>query len=147
MPEPIALAMLRAKNACDEQLREFERLFGDTPVTVTEELCVQHASRFNWDWAARNLLTAKQRKAYLAFTASTRASYAAAIASEWEAFDTATASAREAYDAATASAREAYDAATASAWEAYDAALANAREARNAATARAWALCYLDLPL
>ena len=72
MPEPIALAMLRAKHACADQLKEFERLFGDTPVTVTEELCVQHASIFDWSWAACNLLTAKQRKAYNAATARER---------------------------------------------------------------------------
>ena len=143
-----------------DQLRTFEELFGEGPVTVTEEMCLQHASVFDWDWAARNLLSPRQRKAYKAATAPAREARDAATASAQETHDAtlasalkaykiafasaqeALASAWEAYRASVASAQEDRDPAIARAREAYRASVASAREAYRATAASAWARCY-----
>ena len=117
--------LLRANEACKDQVELFESLFPEG-TEITEDLCVKHASQFDWGWASRNLLNEKQRKAY-----------DIAVASAREAYDLAAAPAWEAYDLATASARKAYEIAIASAWEAYDLAVAQAREAYLRATAPA----------
>lgn len=42
--------------ACNSQVNLFRRKFGDA-VEVTEELCVSVAGEFDWNWAARALLS------------------------------------------------------------------------------------------
>ena len=139
----ITRKMLRQQHACPNQVARFQELFGDA-VEVTVDLAVKHAQDFDWDWAARSLLSAagysaydaamaEALRAYAAATDEARLAYAAATAEAEHAYDAA------AYDAATAEARRAYDAARAEARLAYDAATAAPRRAYNAACARAFA--------
>ena len=116
----ITYAQLRQLGACKDHLVEFERRFGAS-VEVTERVCVEHASVFDWDWAASKLLTSAAREAYEAAVAP------AALA---------IASAREEYEAAVASAREAYEAARATAFARSEvkAVVASAREGRDRAS-------------
>ena len=51
----ITATILRAKDACETQVRRFEALFPNG-VEITSELCVLHADSFDWDWAAEYLL-------------------------------------------------------------------------------------------
>jgi len=51
----VTLDTLIRLNACMEQRQKFEELFGDG-VTVTRELCQEHAAVFDWDWVTSNLL-------------------------------------------------------------------------------------------
>ena len=55
MTMKITAAELRAKHACEVQVRQFEALFPNG-VEITSELCVQHACSFDWSWAAKNFL-------------------------------------------------------------------------------------------
>ena len=76
----ISAAILRRKGACADQVKVFEDLFGTRTVEVTEALCVEHASRFDWDWAARNLLPAPLSADYEAKCAPLLADYEAKCA-------------------------------------------------------------------
>ena len=59
----ITLAQLRKLGACPDEVAIFEKLFGES-VEVTEALCVKHAEKFDWDWAAKRLLTKTQLDEY-----------------------------------------------------------------------------------
>jgi len=59
----ITLEMLRAKDACKYALEEFQRRFGER-VTVTEDLAASVAEVFDWNWAARALLSPAGRTKY-----------------------------------------------------------------------------------
>ena len=48
--------MLRKKGACDEQVELFVELFGES-ANVTQKLAMTHATKFDWDWAAKKLLS------------------------------------------------------------------------------------------
>lgn len=52
----ISSSLLLQKGACREQVELFIALGGDH-LDLTEELCLEHAERFNWYWAAYQLLT------------------------------------------------------------------------------------------
>ena len=134
----ITLEMLRQKHACRDQVARFQELFGDA-VEVTVELAVKHAQDFDWDWAARSLLSAAGYSAYIAARAEAKRTYDAATDEARLAYDAARAAALRAYDAATAKSRRAYAAATAKSRRAYAAALAAAERAYDAACARAFA--------
>jgi hypothetical protein len=54
----VSAAILRRMAACKEQVDVFHTIFGTATVSITETLCVEHANKFNWDWAANNLLPA-----------------------------------------------------------------------------------------
>jgi hypothetical protein len=57
----------------------FEKTFG-AEVTVTEELCVKHASDFRFNWALDNLLKAPARAEYRRVVAPARAEYERVVA-------------------------------------------------------------------
>ena len=59
----ITLAQLKSKQACADQQVLFKELFG-TSVMVTEEACVAVADKFDWGWAAQNLLSNSARDQY-----------------------------------------------------------------------------------
>ena len=59
----ITLKQLDRRGACKEQRNLFEKLFGAS-VEITKELCIKHASDFDWAWAARNFLGASARAEY-----------------------------------------------------------------------------------
>ena len=59
----ITSSLLRAKGACSEQVELFKSLDGDS-LELTEALCLEHAEKFNWGWAAHNLLSRKALDKY-----------------------------------------------------------------------------------
>ena len=140
--KPITLARLKAARACQPQVDLFLSLFPDGQASVTPELCVAHASRFDWDWAADRLLTDAQRQAYFEARATAEKAYSEARATAWKAYFEAVAPAQEAYDEATAPAQKAYDEATALARKAYNEAVAPARKAYDEARALAFAHAF-----
>ena len=76
MTMKITAAVLRAKDACETQVRRFEALFPNG-VEITSELCVQHAGSFDWSWAAKNLLPPGKYADYKAKHAPLYADYEA----------------------------------------------------------------------
>jgi hypothetical protein len=60
----ITADLLRSKGACEEQVLLFVELGGDD-LELTEELCVRHADKFDWFWAACKLLSTIPRNYYL----------------------------------------------------------------------------------
>lgn len=53
----ITARLLRCKGACADQVDLFVATFGkDAKVEITEALCVEYATKFDWGWAAANLL-------------------------------------------------------------------------------------------
>ena len=135
--------LLRSKKACEDQVKLFESLFpGGTE--ITEDLCVKHASQFDWKWASRNLLNKKQREAYLIAITPAMEAYHLAIAPAEAAYHLAMASAMGAYNLAMLSAREAYLFAMASAREVYDLVTAPAMGAYDLAMASAFARAFLN---
>ena len=59
----ITLAQLTAANACAEALAHFQATVG-AEVEITEALAVEQAARWDWDWAARHLLSAQHERVY-----------------------------------------------------------------------------------
>lgn len=59
----ITKRMLVQHGACAGKVKLFAELFPHG-VTLTKALCVKHAQMFDFDWAARNLLTKKQLAKY-----------------------------------------------------------------------------------
>ncbi len=117
---------LQAKGACADQLALFKKHFGPS-VVVTLEAVLAVADVFNWDWAARNLMSPKACKVYQDAIAPACKVYDDAIAPAqkayrdakmpiWKAYEDAIAPAQKAYEDAIASAGKAYDDAIVSAW-------------------------------
>lgn len=114
----ITVEMLKTADVCATARSRFEDLFPDG-VEVTRELCLQHASAFDWDWAAENLLPKSAWDVYDAAVEPALDVYDAAVKSAWDAYDAADKSARDTYYAAIKPAWDAYNAAMAVAfWEA-----------------------------
>ena len=65
----ITLELLVKKNACSDQVELFNEMFPEG-VNVTQELCLIHVMRFNWDWAAEHLLNEGKYEYYLGVRAS-----------------------------------------------------------------------------
>jgi hypothetical protein len=118
----ISVAKLRKLGACSKQVDKFQSIFGNGPVKVTVELCVAHAQNFNWDWAAKNLLTAPAWAEYLRVTAPALTEFERAIVA-----------AQAEYERATAPPWAEYEHATAPPWAKY-----------RRAIAPAWATAYLN---
>ena len=130
--KPITYQMLEAKGACQGQVILFKEAFPNgAPLTIEAALSV--ADKFDWDWAARKLLSEKGLKAY-----------SEAEAPAWKAYEEAEALARKAYEEAGALARKAYEEAEALARKAYKEAETLARKAYKEATALAFATAYLN---
>ena len=70
----ITAALLKRKRACSSQVALFEELFPND-VEVTEAVCVSVADKFNWDWAAQNLLSASASAEYERVCAPASAEY------------------------------------------------------------------------
>ena len=71
----ITAKRLEELGACQCQIATFRAIWGDGPAPMTVEAAVEHAETFNWEWAARYLLTYAARAEYERATASTRAQY------------------------------------------------------------------------
>ena len=110
----ITVDMLRKVAACTSQIQLFEQLFPEG-VTPTVALCVEHASKFDWDFAGKFLL-APALAQYEAATAPAWAQYKAATAPAWAQYEAAKAPAWAQYEAAKAQAWAQYKAAKAQAW-------------------------------
>lgn len=52
----LTLDQLNAAKICSPQQADFEAIFG-AELDVTEALCIEHATIFDWDWAGVRLLT------------------------------------------------------------------------------------------
>ncbi len=101
----ITAAQLEALDACEEQLAEFRRIFPTGTAEVTVSRAKKLAQVFDWDWAAKNLLTDDNARAgYKAACASARAGYKAVCASARAGYKAACASARAGYEAVCAEA-------------------------------------------
>ena len=123
----ITVDMLRKVAACTSQIQLFEQLFPEG-VTPTVALCVEHASKFDWDFASRKFLLAPALEQYEAASAPALVQYEAAKAQAWAQYEAAKAPAWAQYEAATAPALAQYEAAKDQALAQYE-----------AATAQAWA--------
>lgn len=53
----ITARLLKRKGACADEAELFEKLYPDG-AEITEAACVAVADKFDWDWAAENLLPA-----------------------------------------------------------------------------------------
>src|SRR5579863_7794143 len=97
----ITVELLRKKGACKEQMSLFKELFPNG-VIVTKAECLAVADKFNWYWAAHNLLNPNARKAYDEACAHARKAYGEACAPIRKAYYEACAPAYKAYDEACA---------------------------------------------
>jgi len=82
----ITVALLQKHKACDEQVDLFAATFPDG-VQVTEAVCLAVADKFNFAWAADNLLPPEASAEYSAKHAPIRAEYAAQDAGTWAEYD------------------------------------------------------------
>ena len=121
----ITLKQLDKRSACKGQRDLFEKLFGAS-VEITKELCIKHASDFDWTWATKNFLSAPAQVEYGKARASAQVEYSKACASARVEHGKARASAQVEYDKACASAAAEYDKALASAQVEYGKACASA---------------------
>ena len=76
----ITLKQLDKRSACTRQRDLFEKLFGAS-VEITKELCIKHASDFDWTWATKNFLSAPAQVEYDKARASAQVEYGKACAS------------------------------------------------------------------
>ena len=111
----ITARILKSKGACTDQVALFASLF-PKGVQVTEALCLEHADKFNWSWAAQKLLPASARAEYERIVASARAEYARTEAPAWAEYERAEAPAWAEYERVRASARAEYERVRASAF-------------------------------
>lgn len=99
----ITLKQLEEHRACSYQRELFKSLFGDK-VLVTLSDCIMYADNFDFVWAARNLLSPTQKKAYSKALAPAYRVYYEAVAPARKAYSKAVAPAYKAYNKAKASA-------------------------------------------
>ena len=99
----ITTRMLKSKSACASQVALFEDLFPDGG-EVTEAACVAVFDKFNWDWAARNLLSAPAYAEYERVTAPAYAEYQRVRASTYAEYERVRAPAYAEYQRVSASA-------------------------------------------
>jgi hypothetical protein len=78
----ITSKLLKRKRACREQVALFEKLFPNG-VEVTEAICVAHADKFNFHWAAENLLSASAWAEYKRVKDSVQAEYQRNLDAAW----------------------------------------------------------------
>ena len=88
----VTLKQLDKLDACTGPRNLFEKLFGAS-VEITKDLCLKHASDFDWAWAADNLLGASARAEYDKVCASAWAEYDKVCAPAWAEYDKVCASA------------------------------------------------------
>ena len=109
---------LQAAKACPEQVALFRAHFGDGG-TVTLAKVRKAALLFNWDWAARFLLSPASRAEYARVKVLARAEYDSVTVPAWVEYEHVIASARAEYRRVTASALAEHDSVTALAWAEY----------------------------
>jgi hypothetical protein len=111
---------------------------------VTEKLCIQYVKEFDWNWAAKNLLSEPASKIYDETRTPALKAYIEAIASAWKVYDEDTVQASKAYVKARASAWKEYDEAREPASKVYVKTIASALKAYDEALASAFARAYIN---
>ena len=115
------IEILKKHDACQPQIELFTKHFADgAPLTVEAALSV--STVFDWNWAAKNLLTALNRDAYRAATKPALEAYDASLKAALEAYNASLKADDDAHEAAMKPARDAYEAARDTAFDAYSAA-------------------------
>lgn len=116
----ITYALLTARGACSEQLALFARTFPITHpngVEVTRELCAEHAEKFEWSWAASELLTEAASAEFDDATRAARMERSRVIRAGNDAYDRLVAPIYLAFNALVVPARQAQRAAQETAYE------------------------------
>jgi hypothetical protein len=132
----ITLSML--DSACEEQRDLPRELFGEQ-VEVTEALCVEHASKFHWDRAAKRFLTAPALAEYDLVTVTASAEYERVTEQASAEYEWVTEQASAEYDRATEQALAEYQRGTAPALAEYERVNAQASAEYERVTALAYA--------
>jgi hypothetical protein len=147
----LTAAMLTKKGACANQVEAFSRAFGPDGIDLTDTsrdafiIEVAILAEFDYEWAAKHLLSPKADKAYSEARATAYKAYSEAIAPAYKAYSEAIAPAYKAYSEARATAYKAYSEARAPAYKAYSEARATADKAYSEARATAL-LAALRMP-
>ena len=133
MMDRFNIEILKKHDACQPQIELFTKQFPDgAPLTVEAALSV--STVFDWNWAAKNLLTALNRDAYRAATKPALEAYDASLKAALEAYNASIKAALEAYNASLKADDDAHEAAMKPARDAYEAARDTAFDAYSAAT-------------
>lgn len=103
--EAITVELLEAKGACKGQVSLFRKLKPD----MTVESAVKFSKQFNFDWAARNLLSEKGRQTYTDAKEPLLRAYTDAKAPLWQAYMDAIAPLLQTYKDAEAPLLQAYE--------------------------------------
>ena len=144
----ITLNQLKGLDACEDQLKLFEEVFGDTVSFKTKaqavKVAVKVAHKFDFDWASDNLLKGVYRKAYWEAEASLEEDYYEAVDPFWKAYREARDPLWNAYEVAKAPLREDYWEAISPLSKAYDEAKAPLYKDYEVAIAKEFAKCYFD---
>jgi hypothetical protein len=119
----ITSKLLKRKRACREQVALFEKLFPNG-VEVTEAICVAHADKFNFHWAAENLLSAPALAEYERIEAPAWAEYMRSLAAAWDEYGRSLAAAWDEYGRSRAAAWAEYGRSRAAALAEYERAVA-----------------------
>ena len=128
----ITLAQLVEHRACESKRDLFKELFGDK-VEITVELCIAVADKFDFSWAANNLLSASARKLYDETCAPAWKLYDETCAPAWKLYEETRAPAWKLYEETCAQALKLYNKET----------RAQALKPYEEACATAWANAYL----
>ena len=99
----VTVTLLKRKGACSEQVALFKELF-PKGVEITEEVCVGVADKFNWNWAAENLLSVPAYAEYQRVTVPAYAEYQRVRAPAYAEYERVTAPADAKYERVRASA-------------------------------------------
>lgn len=78
----ITTKMLTDIGDCQSEIDLFQDLTGGS-IDVTEQWCIEHYGKFDWDWVAENLLPATALVEYKHVRAQASAEYQRVIATAW----------------------------------------------------------------
>ena len=115
MTNTLTIKDLRAADACEKQVKLFEQHFGDGG-TVTLAKVRKVASLFDWNWAARYLLSPARRAEYERIVAPALAKYERVGVSATAEYERIVAPAWAEYERIVAPAWAEYERVRASAW-------------------------------
>jgi len=105
--------------ACNSQVKLFMEIFPEG-AEVSEDIAVSVADKFDWNWAASNLLSPEGWNTYEEAEASLYKAYKEAVAPLLNAYNEAVAPLLNAYNEAVAPIWKAYKEAVAPLWKAYE---------------------------
>jgi hypothetical protein len=138
----ITIARLKKAGACAGHLKRIRALVGSS-VKVTEEWCIEHASDFDWDWAAC-LLSDVARAEYYWVRAAACVEYDRVIAPARAEYYRATGAAWAEGNRSGRSAWAKYEQVCGAAWAEYARVRKPARAEYDRVRAAAWARAYIQ---